>query len=248
MALRHLTAGEELAEVEIGDRFCHGGIVARRRSRATGRAAAEAVYDPAVITAIVPAAGASRRMGTPKLLLPWNGTSVLGATVAALRSGGCARVLVVTAPGDDALRAACAALGCEVAVNPDPARGMLSTLWAGIATLAGAGVAAGVLPTIAVAPGDLPRLSPATVSAVLGALAAGATLAWPRHGGQNGHPLAIASDAVPEILTLTLSDGLRALRDRHAQASTVVEVTDAGCVEDVDTPADYRALLDAGRG
>ncbi len=202
--------------------------------RATG------VYDHAMSTAIVPAAGSSRRMGAPKLLLPYGATTVLGATVAALRGGGCARVLVVTAPGDDALRAAAAALGCAVAANPDPARGMLSSLWAGLEALRGEH---GAWTDLAVAPGDLPRLTPGTVRTVLAALAGGAALAWPRHGGRNGHPLAIAGALVPEILTLDLAAGLRALRDRHRDASAVVDVADAGCVEDVDTPDDYRALL-----
>jgi molybdenum cofactor cytidylyltransferase len=201
----------------------------------------------AMITALVPAAGASRRMGAPKLLLPFGTTTVLGATVAALQAGGCGRVVVVTAPGDDTLRTACVALGCDTAVNPDPTRGMLSSLWAGIEALGtlARGNTHDALTGLAVSPGDLPRLAPATVSAVLGALARGAALAWPRQGARNGHPLAIATAVVPEVFTLDLATGLRALRDRHAGASTVVEVADPGCVEDVDTPADYKALLDA---
>jgi molybdenum cofactor cytidylyltransferase len=200
-----------------------------------------------MFTAIVPAAGSSRRMGAPKLLLPFGATTVLGATVAALRSGGCARVLVVTAPGDDALRTACAALGCDTAVNPDPTRGMLSSLWTGIEALRAVlrEAAGDELSGIAVSPGDLPRLAPSTVGAVLGALTGGTVLAWPRQGERNGHPLAIAAEVVPEIFTLDLAAGLRVLRDRHAGSAAVVRVTDPGCVEDVDTPEDYRALLDA---
>lgn len=189
--------------------------------------------------ALVPAAGASRRMGRPKLLLPYAGGTVLGATVAALRAGGCDRVLLVTAPGDAPLARFAGTSGCLLAVNPTPERGMLSTLWAGLAALGAGGS------PLLVAPGDLPRLAPATVAAVVAALDDGAALAWPRCAGRNGHPLGIAARLVGEIATLDPAVGLRQLRDRHAATSRTVDVDDRGCVDDVDTPEDYAALAPA---
>ena len=193
--------------------------------------------------AVVPAAGASRRMGRPKLLLPFGTTTIVAALVAALRAGGASPVVLVTAPGDEELRRTMAAAGCRVAVNPDPERGMLSSIREGIAALGGARVLADRGEILLVAPADLPALRPATVAELLWRrAAAGAPLAVPTFQGGRGHPLAIAPALLPEIETLDLSVGLRELLDRHATAVLEVPVDDPGAVRDVDTAEDYAGL------
>lgn len=196
------------------------------------------------MNAIVPAAGGSRRMGSPKLLLPCTGTTVLGATVAALRDAGVARCLIVTAPGDTALRSWASAHGLGVAVNPVPERGMLSSVWAGMEALGGAVALDQPGAILLVTPGDLPLLRASTVIRVIAALRAGdgVQVAQPRYQGRNGHPLAIAGTLVRDILELDPAIGLRQLRERHAAQAATVDVDDPGCVEDVDTPDDYAAL------
>ena len=49
-----------------------------------------------VIAAILLAAGESHRMGQPKMLLPWGGTTVLGQVVATFAAAGIEDILVVT--------------------------------------------------------------------------------------------------------------------------------------------------------
>lgn len=183
-------------------------------------------------------------MGAPKLLLPFRGSTVIGATVSALRDGGVERIVVVTAPGNSDLEAFAAGQGLELALNPQFERGMLSTLWAGIAAFGGGPAAQTMATPLVICPADLPLLRGDTVKRVIAALSqpAGAWLAQPRYGGQSGHPLAIAPALVPEILTLDLEVGLRQLRERHAQHLVILEVDDPGCVRDVDTPEDYAAL------
>ncbi len=51
----------------------------------------------ALLPAVIPAAGLSRRMGTPKQLLPWRQGAILTAVIAALQAGGCAPVVCVGA-------------------------------------------------------------------------------------------------------------------------------------------------------
>src|SRR5687767_7060979 len=87
--------------------------------------------------AVVPAAGASTRMGKPKLLLPWGQTTVLESTLAALQGGGVEAVVVVLAP-DGPLSRWTPPPGVRCAVNPAPAQGMLSSVRAGLEAL-GAG-------------------------------------------------------------------------------------------------------------
>lgn len=190
--------------------------------------------------AIIPAAGASRRMGRPKLLLPVGGRPMVAGVVEALREGGAGGIVLVTAPGDEALRAWAAGSGVATAVNPDPERGMLSTIREGIAALGGSAVLAGRGEILLVSPADLPNLQAGTVAALLrGMTEAGAPIAVPVHHGKRGHPLAIAPRLIPEIDTLDPDVGLKQLRDRHAAELLELEVEDAGAVRDVDTPEDY---------
>lgn len=208
--------------------------------------------------AIVPAAGASRRMGRPKLLLPYGDGTVLGSLLGALRGAGVSPIVVVAAAADAELRAWCAAAiaaaaatdaaGLTVALNAAPEHGMLSSILAGLAALGGAATLAGGRATLLVCPGDLPALRPQTVVELLRRRdAVGAGLAVPVHRGRRGHPLAVAPALVPEIESLDPARGLRQLLDLHSEDLLTVEVEDPGCVADLDTPADYERL-GAGSG
>jgi len=209
--------------------------------------------------AIVPAAGASRRMGRPKLLLPYGHGTVLGALVAALQAAGVSPIVVVAAAGDTEMRTWCTTAAAaaakataapvgelRVALNAAPERGMLSSIRAGLAALGGAGTLAGGRPPLLVCPGDLPALRPETVVELLRRrAAAGAALAVPVHRGRRGHPLAVAPALVPEIESLDPGRGLRQLLDLHPGELLTVEVDDPGCVADLDTPEDYVRLRSA---
>jgi molybdenum cofactor cytidylyltransferase len=171
-------------------------------------------------------------MGRPKLLLPFRGGTVVGSLVRALRLGGVSGIVLVTAPDDEALRAWAAEAGVRTAVNPDPERGMLSSIQAGIALISKA-------EPLLVCPADLPALRPETVAAVLAA-AGESPLTVATCRGRRGHPLVIAPGLIPEIGTLHAGIGLRELLDRHAVRE--VEVDDPGAIRDVDTPEEYREL------
>ena len=204
--------------------------------------------ESATLDAVVPAAGASRRMGRPKLSLPWGGRggTVVGAVVEALVAGGAGRVALVVGPPADEVAAELAAWGrrrgLTVAENPHPERGMLSSILCGVAALGGADDLRRRHTALLITPADLPALAPPTVAAVAAAVRAGAPLAVPLHHGRRGHPLGIAPPLLPEIAALDLAAGLRQLVDRHAAAVVEVPVDDPGCVYDVDTPEDYRRL------
>ncbi len=193
--------------------------------------------------AVLPAAGASRRMGRPKLLLPYGDTTLVGAVVDSLRRAGASPIVLVTAPGDEALQAWAREAGLLVAVNPDPERGMLSTIREGLAALGGTAELARRGDVVLVTPADLPGLKPEPVRELLRRMEeTGAPLAVPVHQGKRGHPLAIAPALLHEIDTLDLSVGLRQLLDRHAAEVLEVETDDSGVMEDVDTPEDYERV------
>ncbi|MFL6231698.1 MAG: NTP transferase domain-containing protein [Thermoanaerobaculia bacterium] len=197
--------------------------------------------------AILPAAGASRRMGRPKLLLPFNGGPLVAGVVNALLGGGVEEIVLVTAPEDEDLRGWARRSGIESAVNPDPGRGMLSSIREGIAALGGAAELTRRGATLLVSPADLPNLQVETVIELLRRMRElGAPIAEPVFHGQRGHPLAIAPWLIPEIETLDLATGLRQLRDRHEAELLEVPVEDPGVVQDVDTPEDYEQIRSPG--
>lgn len=193
------------------------------------------------VVAVVPAAGLSRRMGRDKLLLPWGDTVVVGAVAAALGAGGAGRIVVVTSSGNRPLCRWAESAEVELAINPAPQRGMLSSVWTGIEALGGADRLAAERTALLVCPGDHPALAGETVAAVVAALEAGAELAVPTLSGRRGHPLGVAPRRVAEIARLDPGIGLRQLLDRHPVEA--VEVDDPGAVEDVDRPADYDRLI-----
>jgi molybdenum cofactor cytidylyltransferase len=175
-------------------------------------------------------------MGRPKLLLPFRDGTVVGSLIQALREGGISEIVLVIAPGDEVLRSWGEEAGVQIVVNPDPERGMLSTILEGIAV-------ADEKETLVVCPADLPALLPSTVRTVL---AQQSPLAVPSYQGRRGHPLVISPELIPEIRTLHLNVGLRELLDRHPDSLRVVEVDDPGCIRDVDTPEEYQALIEDG--
>jgi molybdenum cofactor cytidylyltransferase len=208
------------------------------RRLSTDRSTRECYHRAAVPAAILPAAGASRRMGRAKLLLPFRGDTILGSLVAALHAGGVGRIVVVRAPGDDALAAWCREAGVDDAVNPAPERGMLSSIQAGLAALGGA--LALRRERLAVCPADLPLLTAGTVATLLRSTA---PLAVPSYRGRRGHPLVLAGDLAPEIEQLDPAVGLRQLLERRAADLQAVAVDDPGILLDVDTPEAYEAAL-----
>ena len=180
---------------------------------------------------MVPAAGSSTRFGTMKLLADVGGAPLLERTLASLLDAGVARVVVVTRTGD-AFEAVPSMADPRVAavVNPDPARGMFSSIQAGL-TVAGGDV-------VLVLPADMPFVAPDTVAAVVARATATGSVVVPVHQARRGHPIAIPRALCDALLglapTTTLKDALAA-----AGASTVLlDVPDPGVLRDVDVPGD----------
>lgn len=156
-------------------------------------------------------------------------------------------MLAVVREGDEELQAWSRERGVLIAVNPDPERGMLSSIWVGLAVLGGAeDLAARDVPLL-VCPGDLPLLRGETVRRVLAALNEGSgRLVVPVYEGRRGHPLGISPALLPEIPRLDPAVGLRQLLDLHAAELLELPVDDPGVIREVDTPEDYEELEPGG--
>jgi molybdenum cofactor cytidylyltransferase len=94
-----------------------------------------AVYEPAA--AIVLAAGAARRMGAPKLLLPWQGEPVIRATARLALASGAQQAIVVTGSHAAEMERALDGLPVQIVHNPDWQSGQAASLAAGLRAAAG---------------------------------------------------------------------------------------------------------------
>ena len=185
------------------------------------------------IAGLILAAGASRRMGRPKALLPYQGETFLDRQIGLLGAV-CADVVVVLGHQAESIRAGLARNAqARFVENPEPERGMLSSLQTGLA----ATEADAVLFT----PLDYPAVRAETVAAIAARLGEGAELVVPRHDGRHGHPVGIAWRLAEEILALPLAAQARDVIHRHT--ASYLEVDDPGVLRDVDDPAEYARLV-----
>ena len=179
--------------------------------------------------AIILAAGASSRMGRPKQLLQFEGQTFLDSLIQRFE-GICDPIIVVLGYAAGEVRAGIQrGANVEFEVNPAPERGMLSSLQCGLACA----------PHDALfTPVDLPGISRDTIQRLA---AADGPVVIPTFQGRKGHPVRISHDVIAELLALPVEAQARdAIRRHDAQ---LIEVDDPRILQDVDTPADYDALL-----
>ena len=191
-----------------------------------------------VLPAVILAAGESSRMGRPKALLPVAGGEPFVARIARVLGEGGAGPLLVVTRAELAVALQSAVPGAAIVVNPDPARGQLSSLQCALAAL-GQDPAA-VIVTLA----DVPLVSPETVRSLIGAWRTSrAPLVWPSHRGRHGHPVVFAPPLLEALRTADPAPGARPVVRRFAPSAVTVEVADAAVLLDVDTPGEYDRLI-----
>jgi molybdenum cofactor cytidylyltransferase len=190
-----------------------------------------------MIAAVLLAAGESRRMGRPKLTLPWGtGGSVIAQVAARFREAGADPLLVVTGGDREEVERALRGAGAQCLFNPIYRQGgMLSSIKVGLRRLLDGEAEAAL-----VAPADLPYLTAETLRSLLDhRRRSGSDLIVPSHEMRRGHPVLIGRAYWQEVLDLPEGRTLRDfLRRRTGQIDYVV-VGDAGVIQDLDTPEDY---------
>ena len=194
---------------------------------------------------VVPASGASRRMGTPKATMDLNGRSFVQRVVDALRDGGCEDVIVVVPPGDAKIISAARATGATIIENPDPGEGPITSMRLALRTLSED------VDAIAWLPVDYPLVDGAIVRHLLSSIATeSAPLALPVHEyfidrvrhEKRGHPAVFTRALFPELTDPGLVGGARRVVLRHLTRAALAVVRDPRVVTDIDTPSDYDAV------
>jgi acyl-CoA thioesterase len=193
--------------------------------------------------AIVLAAGEARRFGAQKLLMPFGETTVLGAVVTALAAAGAAPIVVVVGTGEAGVAEALDGMPATLVRNPDPTRGMVSSVRVGAEALP-AGIDCFLL-----ALGDQPRVQPADIARLLQAQReTGKGIVLPTYRGKRGHPLLFRGHYRGEILALTDDQTLRDVVHGHADDLLEVPCESDACVRDIDTREDYAEEVRRARG
>jgi molybdenum cofactor cytidylyltransferase len=190
------------------------------------------------ISAVLLAAGLSSRMGQPKLLLPWGGTTVLGQVVSTFAAAGLEEILVVTGGAREQVERLVVELRRDFPVrsvfNSNFTQGeMLSSIQAGLAALDSQTWAA------LIGLGDQPQVRQQTVQRICETfLQTRAPLVIPSFQNRRGHPWLAASLLWPKIQALPFSANPRQFLNAHADQVEYVSA-DQSILEDLDTPEDY---------
>jgi len=188
-----------------------------------------------VVTVLVLAAGSSQRLGRPKQLLPYRGTTLLDATLNLARRCGLDQVMVTLGGAGDDVRARVDLSRVVVVDNPDFGAGCGSSIAAAVDVLDKR------TDGIVLLLGDQPGVSPATVRRLVDE-AAGSPLGVCRYADARGHPFWFGREVFSELRGLHGDKAVWKLLESGRYP--VIEVDAEGLVPlDVDTWDDYEALL-----
>jgi molybdenum cofactor cytidylyltransferase len=191
-----------------------------------------------MITAMILAAGESKRMGQPKMLLPWGAVTVLGQVISTYQAASVEDVLVVTGGAYQKVSEIVEQHGARSVFNEQYTSGeMLSSLQCGLRFLAREepGTEA-----VLVGLGDQPQLQSGCVRQICETFRQeSARLIVPSFQRRRGHPWLVEQSLWAELLGLQLSQSPRDFLNAHANEIRYVEVDTASILADLDTPQDY---------
>jgi len=197
-----------------------------------------------MLAAIILAAGDSTRMGAPKALLPDpDGRPFVARIVRTFAAAHITDVVIVTGSQHaaivDAITTDQPSIAPIFVTNPQPSLGQVSSLWVGLDAAAKPGLE-GVLVT----PVDIPMVRPSTIRQMIEAWErTHAPVVRPAVGERHGHPVLFDRTLFDALRHAPLTEGAKAVVHAHGDRLVNVPVDDAGCLIDVDTPADYEAVL-----
>ncbi len=185
---------------------------------------------------MVLAAGLGRRFGGEKMLAELDGRPLLAHVLDVARAAGLTDLVVVLGADADRIGSSVDLSEARVVVNPEPERGLSSSLRLGLASL-GADVEAAV-----VLLGDQPRVRADVLRRLASVeLPPGRLFAVPRYADGGGpNPALLLREAWPMADALTGDAGMGPYVAQHPDQVVTVDVP--GCNPDVDTPADLEQL------
>jgi len=193
------------------------------------------------ITAIVPAAGLSSRMGQNKLLMPFAGKSLIERAVDTLMTSGVDEIVVVLGHEANLLRSRLEGKRVHFVDNPDYRAGLSTSVRAGMeAAPKGADAMMIYL-------ADQPLLEADEVRRLILAFAeakrAGKSIVVPFFCNKRGNPVILDASYREMVLDVVGDVGCRRIIKRHPEQVFAVQMETDHVVRDVDTPEDFESLI-----
>lgn len=184
--------------------------------------------------ALVTAAGLSSRAGDFKPMLKLGSISIIHRLILTLRRAGCSPIVLITGHQAKLLESHVKRLGVICLRNDGYSHNeMFDSVKIGLTYLRGK------CDRLLFTPVDIPLF---TVNTVQCLMASNADFALPEYNCETGHPLLISEKRIKDVLAYSGPGGLDSCIDALG-GKTHVKVADPGTLWDVDTPMDYKAIL-----
>ena len=186
------------------------------------------------IWAVILAAGESKRMNTPKMLLPFMGKTIIETVVNNALNSEIKNIMVVMGSSHIEIADAVSSYNVDMCFNKNFRDGMLSSVKCGIRSIPDDFTAAVVMQ------GDQPMIPPEIINNLVNSWrSSGYGIIIPVFEGKRGHPILIDRKYKVEIEKLTGDEGLHALPSKFRDDVLEIEMNTPGILRDIDTREDY---------
>ncbi len=190
------------------------------------------------ISVILLAAGESKRMGKPKLLLPLGGGTILEKTVDNILSSRVDEVIVVLGAEAQEMEKAITGKPVKVVFNPDYRQGMSTSLIAGLKQVSSQAQ------RVMVALSDQPLIEKDTYNKLINeSLNSNKGITVPLYKTKRGNPIIFAISYKEELLQLKGDIGGREILRRHPDDILEVAIDSGSIYINLNTMGDYRSVL-----
>jgi molybdenum cofactor cytidylyltransferase len=190
-----------------------------------------------MISAILLAAGESKRMGRPKQLLEWRGKTLLQHSLESLINSDADEIILVLGHESDRISKSLPALPIKIVINPDYKQGMASSLRRGLLAMNPQSEAFLVLLA------DQPGIGPEIINTLIREFQQADPqqgIGRPVYRGRPGHPVLIGVRYLQEALQLQGDVGARRILMNHPEDILAIDVDQDAVLKDIDTPEEYR--------
>lgn len=187
---------------------------------------------------LILAAGESKRMGFPKMLLTFNGRTMIENVIGNVTRSDIDNTMVVLGADRDTLIELVGKSPVKYCYNDNYKEGMLSSVKCGFRNLPSD------FEAVLVFQGDQPLIFPKAINTVIEAYRySGKGIVIPVYKNKRGHPLLIDRKYRNEIEKLDAHEGLRSLAYQFSDDVLEVETDDSGILRDFDTYDDYKKKI-----
>jgi len=187
------------------------------------------------IWAIILAAGESKRMGSPKMLLPFMGITIIENVIANVSGSKVDNIMVVLGADRDSIVKLIRTKAVNYCYNENYKDGMLSSVVCGFRNIPIDHSA------VLVFQGDQPLITPKAINSVIEVyLSSGKGIVIPVYESKRGHPILIDRKYRNEIQKLNPAEGLRSLALKYSDDVLEVNTDVAGILRDFDTYDEYK--------